>query len=184
MSILKKMGASIKEFFRRKVVSLKRNPKMIPLVILLIGFIYYSLNITAISETTLQLQLPGKNMGLTAFAIMLLSLLCVVCLMNAFPRRKNVNIPMLAIGVVMVAIVIYCDYHYADCIYGWWTSQERRFDYVTKAYNAVNTHMVITIVGVVTLALMPVYTKLLGKINTSVEIEDNGNMDAIELSED
>ena len=44
--------------------------------------------------------------------------------------------------------------------------------------------MVITIVGLVSVALMPVYPKLLGLINTRVNIEDNGNMDAIELSED
>lgn len=184
MSFFKKIGASIKEFFRKKVVSLKRNPKLVPMVILLVGFVYYSLNITAISETTLQLQLPGKNMGLTAFAIMLLSLLCIVCLMNAFPRRKKVNIPMLVVGILMVGIVIYCDIHYADCIYGWWTSQERRFGYVSKAYNAINTHMYITIAGLAAVALMPVYTKLLGKINTRIDLEDNGNMDAIELSED
>ncbi len=184
MNFVKNLGASIKEFFRKMVVSLKRNPKLIPMVILIFGFAYYSLNITAISETTLQLQLPGKNMGLTAFAIMLLSLLCVVCLMNAFPRRKKVNIPMLVVGLVMVGVIIYCDFHYANCIYGWWSSQERRFDYVTKAYNAINTHMIITIVGLVTVALMPVYPKILGKINTRVELEDNGNMDAIELSED
>lgn len=184
MNFFKNLGASIGEFFRKKVVSLKRNPKLIPMVILLVGFVYYSLNIAAISETTLQLQLPGKNMGLTAFAIMLLSLLCVVCLMNAFPRRKKTNIPMLVIGLAMVALVIYCDIHYTNCVYYWWSTQERRFDYVTKAYNAINTHMVITIVGLVSVALMPVYPKLLGLINTRVNIEDNGNMDAIELSED
>ena len=61
MNFFKKLGASIKEFFRKKVVSLKRNPKLVPLVILLFGFVYYSLNITAISETTLQLQLPGNS---------------------------------------------------------------------------------------------------------------------------
>ena len=48
MNFFKKLGASIKEFFRKKVVSLKRNPKLVPLVILLFGFVYYSLNITAI----------------------------------------------------------------------------------------------------------------------------------------
>lgn len=184
MNILKKIGAGVKEFFRKKVVSLKRNPKMVPMLILLLGFVYYSLNIASVSETTLQLQTKGENMGLTAFALMLLSLLCVVSLMNAFPHRKKANIPMLAITVIMLGVIIFCDYHYADCIWNWWASQDRRFDYVTKAYNAVNTHMYITIAGLVALALMPVYTKLLRKINTSVNIEDNGNMDAIELSED
>lgn len=188
MNFFTKLGTSIKEFFRKKVVYLKRNPKIIPLLVLLVAFVYYSLNLAAISETTLQIQLRingvSQNMGLTAFAIMLLSVLCLVCLMNAFPHRKKVNIPMLVIGIVMIGVVIFCDIHYTDCIWYWWTHGDRRFDYVEKAYNAVNTHMYITIAGLVALVLMPVYTRLLKKINTSVAIEDNGNMDAIELSED
>lgn len=188
MNFFSKIGASIKEFFRKKVVYLKRNPKIIPLLILLFGFVYYSLNLTAISETTLQIQLRidgvSQNMGLTAFAVMLLSILCVVCLMNAFPRRKKVNIPMLVVGVVMIGVVIFCDIHYTNCIWYWWNHTDRRFDYVEKAYNAFYTHMYITIAGVAALALMPVYTRLLKLVNTSVEVEDNGKMDAIELSED
>lgn len=188
MNFFAKIGASIKEFFRKKVVYLKRNPKIIPMTVLLVAFVYYSLNLAAISETTLQIQLriDGKSqyMGLSAFAIMLLSVLSVVCLMNAFPRRKKVNIPMLVIGVAMIGIVLFCDIHYNDCVSYWWAHGDRRFDYVQKAYNAINVHMYITIAGLVTLALMPVYTRLLKKINTSVSVEDNGNMDAIELSED
>lgn len=184
MNFFAKIGASIKEFFRKKVVYLKRNPKIIPLLILLFAFVYYSLNLASISETTLQIQRKGGNMGLTAFAIMLLSILSVVCLMNAFPRRKKPNIPMLVIGVLMIGIVIFCDIHYTNCIWAWWIEGTRRFDYVTKAYNAIYTHLYITIAGVVALALMPVYTRLLKLINTSVEVEDNGKMDAIELSED
>ncbi len=205
MNFIKNLGASLKESFRKNVVSLKRNPKIIPMIILLIAFVYFSLNLGAISETTLQIQLrkpvldaaglqkmdaagnlvwKSQNMGLTAFAIMLLSVLSVVCILNAFPRRKKVNIPMLAIGILMIGIVIYCDLHYTSCIMYWWENGDRRFDYVSKAYKALYNHMYITIAGLVAIVLMPVYTKLLGLINTKVNLEDNGNMDAIELSED
>ena len=41
---------------------------------------------------------------------------------------------------------------------------------------------VILIVGVVLTALLPLYSKLLRKINTSVSVEDNGKLDAIDIS--
>jgi hypothetical protein len=37
-------------------------------------------------------------------------------------------------------------------------------------------------IGVLLVVLMPVYTKLLRKINTSITVEDNGKMDVIDIS--
>ena len=54
--------------------------------------------------------------------------------------------------------------------------------YIAKANNMLNDHMVILIVGVVLTALLPLYAKLLRKINTSVSVEDNGKLDAIDIS--
>jgi hypothetical protein len=42
----------MKEFFRKKMVGLKRKPQTIALVVLAVAFIYYSLNLTQISNTT------------------------------------------------------------------------------------------------------------------------------------
>lgn len=36
--------------------------------------------------------------------------------------------------------------------------------------------------GVVLTALLPLYSRLLRKINTSVSVEDNGKLDAIDIS--
>ena len=42
--------------------------------------------------------------------------------------------------------------------------------------------MILEGVGVVLVLLMPVYSKLLRKINTSITVEDNGKLDVIDIS--
>ena len=80
------------EFLRKKLVSLKRKPQMIALLVLAAAFVYYSLNLTMISNTTAKIQ--GAGMGLAGFATMLFSMLSLVCFLNAFPHRKKTNIPV------------------------------------------------------------------------------------------
>lgn len=179
--------SGIREFFRKKIVSLKRNPSIIPLVMLLISFLYYSLNLTHLSDTTAKVQ--GSGMGLSQFSIMLFSLLSLVCMLNAFPRRKKANVPMLVLMFLMFGIIFYCDHHYCSCILAALNRAEspikleKATEYIAKAYNMLNTHMVLMGITAALVALLPVYSKLLKKINTSVELEDNGSMHAIELND-
>ena len=58
---------------RKGIVSLKRSPSTIPLVMMLVTFMFYSLNLTDVSNTTAKIQ--GKGLGLCQFSIMLFSLL-------------------------------------------------------------------------------------------------------------
>ena len=102
--------SGFREFLRKRLVALKRKPQTIALVMLAIAFLYYSLNLTQISNTTARVQGPG--MGLSGFATMLFSMLSLVCFLNAFPHRKKVNVPMLVLMLLMTGIVLYCDYYY------------------------------------------------------------------------
>ncbi len=179
--------SKMKEFFRKSIVSLKRNPSVIPLVMLLVAFLVFSLNLTDLSDTTAKIQGPG--MGLSQFAIMLLSLLSMVCMLNSFPRRKKPNYAMIALMFVMFGIMIYCDIHYRSCIWAAISRPENPISYtganayIASAYNLLQTHMVLVIIVAVLVLLLPVYSKLLRKINTSVEVEDNGSMGEIEINE-
>lgn len=173
------------EFLRRFFVGLKRKPSIIALVVLAAAFFQYSLNLTHISDTTAKIQGPG--MGLCGFATMLFSMLSLVCFLNAFPRRKKPVIPMVAIMFVMFAIIIFCDVRYSNLILTALTRAENpiRLDastiYIAQAYNVLQTHIGIEIAGIVLTVLMPLYTKLLRKINTSVTVEDYGKLDAIDI---
>jgi len=177
----------IKEAVRKFIVSLKRNPSMIPLVMLLVAFLVYSFNLTSMSDSTAKIQ--GVGMGLSQFCIMLFSLLSMVCMLNAFPRRKKPNIPMIVIMFVMFAIIIYCDLHYNNAIMAALTRAESPIvlnettAYIAEAYNMLNTHVILIGISAALVVLLPVYSKLLRKINTSVDVEDNGEMGEIEINE-
>lgn len=182
----KKKSGGPKEVLRKFLVSIKRRPQMIPFAVLIIAFLYYSLNMSHISDTTARIQ--GSGMGLAGFATMLFSMLSMVCFLNAFPYRKKVNVPMLVIMFVMFGIIIFADAYYLRAIYA---AVERADNpivitmstiYIVYAEWYLWAHIEILCAAIVLIILLPVYSKLLRKINTSVEVEGNADMGTIDLS--
>lgn len=182
----KGFAAGIKESCRKFMVSLKRKPQMIPLAALVIAFLEYSLHLTMISDTTAKIQGPG--MGLCGFATMLFSMLSMVCFGNAFPHRKKVNVPMLILMFVMFGIIIFADVTYLNAIYTAIMRPENPIKvtmstvYIAYAEYYLRMHIMILCVAVVLIVLLPVYSKWIRKIKTSVEVEGNGQMGALDLS--
>ena len=174
------------EFVRKRIVALKRKPQTIALIAFAAAFIYYSLNLTKISDTTAYINLPG--MGLAGFATMLFSILMLVCFINAFPHRKKVNVPMLALMLALVALVIYAGVFYQARITEALTREVNPItvsadkSYIAAAQSMLTVHRVILLVGVALVALLPVYSRALRRINTNVEVEENGEMGAIDIS--
>lgn len=183
----KKTSGGFKDFIRKQLVTLKKNPQFIPLVMLLASFILYSFNLTDMSDTTAKIQ--GSGMGLCQFCMMLFSLLSMVCMLNSFPKRKKPNYPMIVLMFLMFAIIIYCDIHYSNAIMAALTRAESPIVldantiYIANAYNMLNTFIIMIGVTAALVVTMPFYSKLLKKINTSVDVEDNGNMAQIEINE-
>ena len=174
------------EMLRKFIVSLKRKPQNIAMAALVVSFLVYSLNLTSISNTTAKIQ--GAGMGFTGFCTMLFSILSFVCFLNAFPYRKKVNVPMLVLMFVMFAIVAGCDWFYLGAITRAITRSESPispvdFPYVAKAQGVLHAHLVLLAVTTLLIVTLPVYKKALRKIKTSVEVEDNGKLDAIEITE-
>lgn len=180
-------SGGVKEFVRKKIVALKRNPSVIPLVVMVVSFLYFSLNLTVVSNTTAKIQ--GSGMGLCQFSVTLLSILNMVCMLNAFPRRKKANVPMVALMFVMFAVMIYADYHYIGRITAAMTRElspiviDAGTQYIADAKRMLSHHSVLVIVSAVLVATLPIYSKWLRKIKTSIQVEDNGEMAAIELEE-
>ena len=181
-------NGGLKEFFRKQIVTLKRKPQTIPLLVLAIGFLVYSLNLTDVSDTTAKIQLAG--MGLSGFCTMLFSLLSFVCFLNAYPHRKKTNIPMLVLMFLMLGVLIYCDTYYASCI----TKAITRADhpividantaYIPQAYSMLMAHRIIVAAGAVLTLLVPVLRKLLRKIDTSLPVEEGSVSGSLELSDE
>lgn len=176
----------MKEFFRKRIVGLKRNPTIIPLLMLVFTFLYYSLNLTLVSNSTAKIQ--GQGMGLCQFATTLFSILVLVCMLNAFPRRQKPNVMMLVLLFGMLGIMIFCDFHYLGRITAAITREVSPIDvtaapYIPSAASMLRVHIGCLIASGVLVATLPVYSKLLKKVNTSVVVEENANMGTIELSE-
>lgn len=175
-----------KEVWRKFMVALKRRPQMIPLAVLTVGFLFYSLNLMYISDTTARIQGPG--MGLAGFATMLFSMLSFMCFLNAFPYRKKPNMPMVILMFALLAIVVFADVYYISAIWSAITRAENPIKvtqdtaYIAYAEYYLRIHIGILAVGALLTVLLPVYSKWLRKVKTSIEVEDNGSMAAIDIS--
>jgi len=182
-----KKNGGLKEMWRKFLVSIKRRPQMIPLVVIVIAFVFYSMKLMYISDTTARIQ--GSGMGLAGFATMLFSMLSFMCFLNAFPYRKKVNMPMLVLMLAMFGIIIFADAYYINAIFAAINRAENPIVVTTStAYIAyaewyLEIHITILAVAIALIAALPVYSKWLRKIKTSIDVGDNGSMEAIELSE-
>ena len=181
-----KLRTNLRERFRKFLVSLKRKPHMIPLVVLALSFLVYSLRLTVISNTTAKLQ--GSNMGLCGFITMLFSILGIVCFGNAFPHRKPVNKPMLILMFVLFGIVIWADISYMGRINN---AMTREIDpitvtaataYITDALHLLKVNIILIVAGLLLTLLLPVYSRWIRKINTSIQVEGNSQMEQIDIS--
>ena len=92
---------------------------------------------------------------------------------------------MIGLVLVMFLIIIICDITYKGLISNALTRADnpiKEEDYITKAAKALNAHIIILIIGAALVALRPVYAKLIRGIKTSIEVEDSGNMAAIDIA--
>lgn len=175
-----------KEFIRKFFVSLKRNPQNIALVMMLVTFVIYSLNLTSIANTTARVALA--NMGQCEFVSMLLGILAFVSFLRAYPRREKPKIVMIGLTIVMDVVMIIC-----DIVYNTRISQAvnratdplvvtEETNYIYVAQGIISLHIILLIVCIALIVLLPVYSKLLKKINTSIDVAGNDDIAAIDLA--
>lgn len=159
--------------------------------ILLVGFVFFSLNLTSISDTTALIN--TANMGQCEFCMMLFSILSFVVFMRAFPKRQKVKIPMLVLTFLFLGIIIFTDVVYLLRINDALTRDVNRIVinyetgknmFIANAWSTLNVYLVFVGVVVILLATLPIYSKLLKKINTSIDVEGNTNMTAVDIAGD
>ena len=181
-----KQQRGIKEMLRKSMVSLKRSPQRIPLLTLVAAFLVFSLNLSAIANTTARIN--GANMGQCEFVGMLFSILAFVVFLRTFPRRKPQVKPMAILLYIMLALLEAADTLYIVRILTAVNRTENRIVvdsqtmYISTAYNVIVAHMILIGATAVLFALLPVYTKAIRKINTSIEVDSMGEMAAIDIS--
>jgi len=185
----------MKEFVRKILVFIKRKPDIFALLIFVIAFIWYSFHLTDVSNTTAYVN--KSWMGLTEFVTMLGSILSLVCFINAFPARKKTNVFMLVLMYALNIIVIFCNVVYSwriDCALNGceWMGEKATFTldkilqkapYVLDVVSMLTVHDIILGLGILATITLPLYKPLIKRIKTSVDVEDNGELENIELSE-
>ena len=183
----KKQSRGIKEIIRKFMVSLKRSPQNIPLVALVAAFFIYSLNLSFIANTTARIN--GANMGQCEFVAMLFSILAFVVFLRTFPRRQKTKKVMLGVLLAMLALLVFVDAVYMMRIVEATTRSENTIiideasSYISVAYTIVSLHVIFIAATAVLLILLPLYSKAIKKINTSIDVEGNENMAAIDIED-
>lgn len=177
-----------KELVRKSLVSLKRSPQKIPLFALVAAFLIYSLNLSSIANTTARIN--GANMGQCEFAAMLFSILSFVVFLRTFPRRKKADKVMLVLLALMLGFLLFVDSVYLMRIVSAVTRSDNPIVvdanslYINTAQTVVTLHIVFICITGVLLALLPLYSKAIRKINTSIDLEYNGSMEEIDISDE
>ncbi len=178
-----------KEVVRKFFVSLKRSPHNIAMFVMLVTFIFYSLNLTSISNTTAAVSMD--NMGQCEFLTMLLGILAFVSFLRSFPRREKPKFVMIGLTVLMLAISVFADIIYSLRINTALTRADspivivpEKNGFITTAQTIVSVHIILLIVCIALIVALPVYSKLIRKINTSIDVAGNENMVALDMAED
>ena len=169
---------------RKFIVSLKKRPHNIPLCMMAIAFIVYSFNLTKISNTTAVINRP--LMGLCEFVIMLFSILAFVAFLNAYPKRQKPILPMVILLYVLEIIVAGADVLYlkriSEGLQSIQVNASRQF--IPQAQSMLTVHIVLVVLSIVLIALIPVIGKALNKIDTSVAIAENEDVQIELVSDD
>lgn len=183
-----KFKAGLKEWFRKRVVALKVKPQTIPLIIMVITTVYFMLVLFTISKAVdlSSEDSHTKAVGICTFITTLLSLLYLVSFLNAFPKRKKPNIFFIVLVFVMIAGQFACDLVYylqMDACIKAIQKVGSEMDLACRAAQPyVIGHIVLLGLSAIVFALLPVYSKLIRKIDTSVKLESatesmSGNID-------
>lgn len=169
--------AGVKEWFRKKTVALKRKPQNIALFFLAITSIYFLLALYVISQAINRVFSDSHTYatGICIFIVTLLSILVLVSFLNAFPKRKKQNIFFTVLVFVMIAGMIACDAVYFvqmnNCLAATPDHTSLIYKTVSGAQPYVIAHIALLALSAAIFALLPVYKKLINKIDTKVVLE-------------
>lgn len=100
---------------------------------------------------------------------------------------------MLILTFLFLGIVVFADVVYLSRISDALTREENRIIinyetgqnlFIANAWSTLITFLIFMAAVVVLLAALPLYSKLLRKINTSIDVEGNTNMTTVDISEE
>ena len=181
----------VKEFFRKRIVGLKRNTQIIPLIFLIVSCCIFTFALgthsVAANGNNYSVQMENnyvanggqpvsfltRSVGLYVFIITLFSVLSVISYLSVYKKGK-LNIPMLVVVYFMLAAMIVCNLLYVDALKFYmydFGSREPTDEHMLGAIANSTAHVVSLIVSVAFVSILPLIRWLLNKIDTSVDDE-------------
>lgn len=183
----KNSNGGIKEWWRKTLVSLKRKPQNIPFIFYMLACIIYLIMLTSFSKCVMENYGDDQKWSaLCVFGCTLFSLLVIVAYMRVYPKYKKPSIAMMVVTYVFTAMLIFFDIVFFNEITGLRASTNiSKLLYPSADTTALAisiVHIVLLAIGAILLATLPLWKKLLLKINTRKEVESAaGSMETIDL---
>lgn len=180
----------MKEFFRKRIVGLKRSPQIIPLILLIISSCIFlfglknhsyasinNINPSDVAQYEGEIKLVYAAPGLYLFLTSLFAIMCVISYLSVYKGGKT-HYVMLGIVLFMLVLMIVSDIVYINSL-KYLTSEfldvknvpldQREVPIaVTKSIKNTWVHIVSVCVCIVFVAALPLIRKALDKINTLV----------------
>lgn len=188
-----KFKAMCKERWRKFIVGLKRKPQNISFFILVISSVMFMCCLTFYSQSTIYFN--EDWMGLLIFVNTMFSVLTLLLFMNTFPKRKKkMNIIMLVLTFIFMAVMIFCDLFWYMHMHPLYITALEENEYVENvlitlkemnpSFTSIIAHVVLVAISAILLATLPLYRKLIMKIDTRKVIESNEIKEEIDTSEE
>ena len=190
-----KIGAGIKEWFRKFIVNLKRRPMNIAFFVLIVSTLLNLFFLGSYAQVAIIPAYGNEFQGLCVFVNQLFCILSLMLFLNSFPKReKKPKLPMLialfVFIVVMLAIDIYLFIIWdaniaADIANKAYSTRPKAFKEAFEvAWHGVLVHAIVLAIAAILTATYPLYGKLINKINTKKELEVTEIKEEIDTSED
>ncbi len=158
----------MKEFFHKQIVNLKRAPQRIPLVFLVVSCIIYTFSLTEHSNASLYVN--SDIVALYVFIITLASMLTIFSHINAF-SKGNLNKLMLGVVIVLILLQGLLDGLYLKEMFYETMIRDNPVPItpdIAMSMNRTMVHIGALSASMLTIVFMPLYHKLLLKIDTSI----------------
>lgn len=166
---MRKMNPTV----RKWIVSLKRRPQNIPLALLVVCCFMYTFNLTAHSNAVMYVS--ARVIALYVFIITLSSMLTIFSFVNAYAGKKRKWL-MQAVVYLLIAVQIVLEFAYYQVMYYEVFLRDDPVPLtadIATSMNGTVLHLIALSVALLAIVFMPVYHKLLGKIDTTLEDEED-----------
>ena len=175
----------MKDFFRKHLVNLKRRPQTIPLILLVVSCVIYTFHLTVHSNAAMYVS--SQIIALYVFIITLASMLVIFSFMNAYARGTKHFKLMMGVVFLLLAVQIILDIVYLNIMFHETMVRDNPVPITQDIADSMNwtmIHLAVLALALLSIVLLPVYRRLLQKIDTSIEDEEFDDLQAESLVEE